>query len=99
MTKNKNWGDEINPKEIDNNSSKNESNEEQIEPYEVLVQPKRQKLKNHKSRKLDSPVKTIVHPKKVVHGFDFPTESETRSGLEGPELDLENWAKLVREQE
>ena len=68
----------------------------------LFSQPKRQKLKNHKSRKLDSPVKTIVHPKKVVHGFDFPTESETRSELEGPELDLEfyeNWAKLVREQE
>ena len=40
MTKNKNWGDEINPKEIDNNSSRNESNEEQIEPLNLLFSQK-----------------------------------------------------------
>ena len=33
---------QINPKEIDNNSSRNESNEEQIEPFEALIHPKRQ---------------------------------------------------------
>ena len=26
---------------------------------------------------LNQPVQTIVHPKKVVYGFDFPAESET----------------------